>query len=474
MSAIILTPDLSNSWKEFLSVFTSNRDAIILVPAVLSCWIVARRSASAAFFDVWLPCFMLLPMYYFFRPPHMPPLGFTDTAAIPISVVMFGLYLKKWDWRLMDGLILAFILLLTISETMHTGTHVGGLQLFSAIYACLFPYMAGRIFIEQPGARTRFIQRFMVLLCLVTLLSVWDFVGCTSIFQRFWSHFFPGEVVVWPIQLRWGFGRIAGPYAQSILAGMMFLIGVLLSTGIRHFAPEWGRRRIFNFLPFTVRTLVTTLLVAGLLMTQSRGPVFGALIGLIILQIARAYNLKRASILITGVVLVALIGGYKMIQDYTQGDLTAATTLEQQNAIYRKQLWGAYSKTIQDGGLLGWGETEYPKAPGQDSIDNQYLLLMVTQGYIGLAVFVWISLLTLWDLVRMLPFATGPPDKWLLFTLISIFVGLLLTITTVFLGEQMYQMFFLLIGWVQALRTPMMVRLQKERRSPAPLVKVYT
>jgi hypothetical protein len=166
--------------------------------------------------------------------------------------------------------------------------------------------------------------------------------------------------------------------------------------------------------------------------------------------------------------------GYNYIQEYTAGDLVKAKTLEQQNAIYRKQLLVSYSKILHDGGVLGWGIAYYPKAPDQDSIDNEYLLLAVTQGYLGLTLFILLCVGTFLTLIRMLPFATAPPDKWLLFTLLAIFSGLLLTLTTVFLGEQIYQVFFLLAGWAQALRTPAIVRLQAARKSPLPLVQVYS
>jgi len=448
--------------------------AIVLIPAFFSCWIVARKSAADAFFSVWLPCLMLLPLYFYFRPKHFPPFVFTDMAALPIAFVIARLYLKHWQWRAMDGLICLFVLLIFISETKHTGLAVGGLELFGAIMVTLFPYVAGRLFLERPGARAKFLHRFLVMLCIVSMLSVWDFATGHSLWQKFWAPLFPGEIIDWPVQMRWGFGRIAGPYAQSIIAGMMFLVGILLASGMKHFWPGWGMRRVINLLPLKARSAVMFLLAAGLLMTQSRGPVFGVLVGLTVIQIARAFNVKRAALWISAVLAVALVIGYRYVDEYSSGDLTDATTLEQQNAIYRAHLLTAYTPIIKSGGLLGWGISDYPKAEGQDSIDNQYLLLLVTQGYVGFAVFLCICGGTFWTLLQMVPFATAEQDKWLVFTLIGIFVAVLVTLTTVFLGTQMYQLFFLLIGWVQALRTPVMARLQSERRSPAAMIKVYT
>jgi hypothetical protein len=448
--------------------------AIILLPLFFCIWTVQRKSVADAFLDVWLPCLMLLPTYFFFRPKHLPPLIFTDMAAIPIFFAMLVLYAKTWTWRAMDFFLLAYLTIYFIAETRNSGPAVGWLQIYGELTGVLFPYMCGRLLLERPGVRSRFLQRFLILLSVITLLSVWDFVAGVSIFQRFFGWFFPGEVSGWPIQTRWGFGRIAGPYGQAILAGMLFLIGILLSTGMRHFAPTWGTRRLVSFSTLTVRTTILLLLVAGLIMTQSRGPILGVLAGLLIIQIARATNIRRATVIVLVVLLVCLIFGYQYIQDYTAGDLASATTLEQQNAIYRAHLYDAYAQIIHDGGFLGWGESYYPKAPGLDSIDNQYLFLAVTRGYLGLTVFTLMCLGTFWTLFRMIPFATEEADKWLVFTLISIFTGLLLTLTTVFMGAQVYQIFFLFLGWVQALRTPALMKLQAERRARPASVEIYT
>ena len=43
-------------------------------------------------------------------------------------------------------------------------------------------------------------------------------------------------------------------------------------------------------------------------------------------------------------------------------------------------------------------------------------------------------------------------DRAFAFSLLGIFIGILLTIFTVFLGNQTYELFFLLLGWSQALR----------------------
>ena len=43
-------------------------------------------------------------------------------------------------------------------------------------------------------------------------------------------------------------------------------------------------------------------------------------------------------------------------------------------------------------------------------------------------------------------------DRYFSYSLLGIFVGLLITIFTVFLGNQPFELFFLLAGWSQAAR----------------------
>jgi O-antigen ligase len=88
---------------------------------------------------------------------------------------------------------------------------------------------------------------------------------------------------------------------------------------------------------------------------------------------------------------------------------------------------------------------------GQKSLDNHFLMLAVTQGLIGLGLFLAIVAGTVARLFRLAARPMAPEDRGLVFAQLAILTGVLTTITTVFLGEQALILFFMMVGWVQAM-----------------------
>ena len=66
------------------------------------------------------------------------------------------------------------------------------------------------------------------------------------------------------------------PYGHAILAGMIFLMGLIYCLWLRSADRSWGARRVDQRIAdLLLRGLILTAIVAGLLMTQSRGPLLG-------------------------------------------------------------------------------------------------------------------------------------------------------------------------------------------------------
>jgi O-antigen ligase len=428
---------------------------VILLPGLLACLALARRTVPQVLLDVYLPTLLLLPMYFDLRLKHLPPLHFSQMAMLPIGVAMIALLAGgrlKWRWSMTDIWIALFVLLIGVSESRQTNTHTGGLEIFSELTGAVLPYMAGRLLIEPYRLRAAFLRRFVVLLSLVAAVGLYEFKTGRSVTQALWKHVFPGEPIIWPQQMRWGFGRIAGPYAQSILCAMIFLMGLLFCMWLRRAYPQWGKRRFFAALPLEIRTVVFAAMIAGLLMTQSRGPWLGALLAIAIVWIGRQQDTRRAAWMVTGAAVLLLAMSWGYANRYTSGSIAQAKTLEQQDAIYRRELLNNYIPIIRERPLLGWGITDYPVMHGQFSIDNEYLLLAVTQGFAGLALFVLINVENWRHMLRAMRWMTGPADRAFLFCLMGIMGGVLATLTTVYLGMQVYSLFFLLTGWIHGLQ----------------------
>jgi len=452
-------------------------DLIILIPAV-ACWVaLAKWPMRRAMIDVWLPAVLLLPQYYILRFPHLPPLTFADAAVLPLGVALWVKQTRRWRLDWMDLWVVLFALSAGLSESLSTalgdgtwknlldvrGPDVvtnwadGGLMLFQVICSVVLPYMIGKLLIERASkeeqpARKRVLRRLVILLALVAGISVFDFLTGRSIWQMVFRHFFRGQEVGWTTQMRWGFGRIQGPYAHAILAGMIFLMGLIYCLWLRVYAPGWGKRRIVNGLPLTFRGLVLWAIIAGLLMTQSRGPWIGVGLALVLALLVRTFSLGKATLAFVLVLAAVSTIGYYYGKRYTDVDINHAKTEEQRNAIYRRELLQSYIPIIEEHKAFGWGITTLPTVHGQRSVDNEYLLLAAQQGLIGLGLFLVILLASGIRLFRLASGPIVPEDRALVFAHMTILLGLTVALISVYLGEQALILLFFMIGWIHGMK----------------------
>jgi hypothetical protein len=458
---------------------------IILLPAVL-CWVVlAKGSARSALINVYLPSVLLLPQYFELRFPHLPPLTFADTAIVPLGIALCVTEMRRWRLDWMDLLVVLFALSSALSEGLSTvlaeGTwpriftspaetlpgnvNNGIFQFITGILRVILPYMVGKLLIEggeyegQP-ARKVFLRRMVIMLAFVAAVSVVDFLTGRSTWQTAFRHFFPDQPTLWPTQVRWGFGRVTGAYAHAILAGMVFLMGLTYCVWLRSFAPEWGGRKIIKGLPLTFRGLVLWATIGGLLMTQSRGPWLGVMLAMVFVFLMRTFTVVKATVIFLVLAAAFSTVGYFVGNAYTKaaGPIQGLSE-EQQSAIYRRDLIRNYLPAVKIRKLFGWGITTYPEIAGQKSIDNEFLMLAVTQGLVGLGLFL---LIVAGSAGRLLWLAARPmlaEDQGLIFAHLAVMIGMMTALATVYLGEQAFLLFFLIVGWVHGIN-PARVSLQ--------------
>jgi hypothetical protein len=452
---------------------------ILLIPAVV-CWaVLAMSTARKALLNVYLPALLLLPQYYALRIKHLPPLTFADAAILPLALALIIGGMRRWRPAWMDlwvvllaataglsealsgqlangGWMRLFSVDAAASQQLSTNLANGGLIFANAMMTAVFPYMIGKLMIEQCDddgvpMRRKVIRRAVMLLAIVGALSVHDFFGNTNLWQKLCKPLQPYQIEIWSTQVRWGFGRIAGPFGHAILAGMIFLIGLVYCLWLRRADPGWGTRRIVAGLPFTTRGVVLTALAAGLIMTQSRGPWMGVALALVFALLTRAFSVGKAALAF--LVFLAAFGAVAFVigEHYTDRDLRQATSVEQRNAIYRRELLSNYAPKVAERPMFGWGITDYPSMDGQQSIDNEYLLLAVTEGFLGLALFLAIATGTALRLLQFIARPLQQEDRLLVFAHLAVLIGLMATISTVYMGEQVVVLFYLFVGWVQGM-----------------------
>jgi hypothetical protein len=317
--------------------------------------------------------------------------------------------------------------------------------LITTFLGCGVPYMAGKLLVERPGMRVETVRRIAVFMAVASVIAMPEFLLKWNPYTHFWSHFFPGQWI--NPSTRQGFGRVGGPYEGGETAGMVLLMGLLLALWLQHCKTKGlGADRLLKH-----PRIIIFVLIATLFMTQSRGPWIGTIIAVSIASIGRAKNAIRQAILVFGLGLAVGIPLYSMGKDYVSGP-TAQIGSEQQTAQYRKQMIDNYIPIAEWGGAFGWGNS-FPHVGGQESIDNEYLLVWLLQGYVGLTALILILVEGTASLVRAGIKARSIREQHFVFTLLGTLLGLAACVSTVWLADQAYQMFFLIIGWSQALHS---------------------
>jgi hypothetical protein len=427
---------------------------LLLIPAAIAIWWMQHHTSSSTLINVYLPTLFLFPLYFELRLKGLPPMN--DAQAVMWVFAAFILLRHRHElyFSTTDIWVCFGVYGLMLSETFRTDLNTGIFQLASDIASALLPYLCGKLFIEQYGQRTAVIKRICWLLVIVAIGSIYEFRFEVNPYHQWIAPYFDNQGNTWIMQVRWGHGRISGPYAHAITAGMMFLTGVLLNLWMLRFhkwESTFGRLR---FKWAAKGPIIMFLLLAGSFMTQSRGPWLGLIFGFAVSLIGFARNTKRAfwRSLVLGTLIFAF--SYPFLNNYTGGAGGTTVTAEdkdQENVIYRRQLIDNYTPVVEAGGLWGWGVTRFPIVNDQPSIDNEFLYLGVTRGYFGLSVFLLLCADVIFSLIRTGINFRDPEDRLFAFCMIGVISGVLFSITTVYLGNQIYDLTFFLFGWSQAI-----------------------
>ena len=137
---------------------------------------------------------------------------------------------------------------------------------------------------------------------------------------------------------------------------------------------------------------------------------------------------------------------------------TKTEDINQQNAEYRRNLYATYAPLVAQGGFWGWGTPSvffqggFGWTKNQTSIDNEYIRIAMQQGYFGLGTFLLILLLPIVHLIRLCSVLRGREDILFAYCMLGSVLAMAFTLTTVYLGDPMMQLAFLIFGWSQSLR----------------------
>ena len=422
-----------------------------MLPFLFAVYFVYRGERTRAFLNVYLPCIILMPAYYACRIPHFPLKFSGTTVLLPIGISLLLSPPRGFKFRRMDLWVALFAISYAASAFRMESDWVASMyeMVDTAFIEMFLAYVVGRMIIE-PDLRLETAKRIVLLMVLLAPFILFEYRFAQNpwlmIAQRM------GLIGVgWFVQFRGGHARIAATFGHAILAGVIFMCAISINFYLREIYKR-DKMRLGRWMSKLQSLRAPMLLFAVfLLMTRSRAPIGCAVLSLIVLQIPKFEDMKKASMI---VLIVLAIGGVAVstyLDKYTDPG-TAGMNEEQSSAIYRRQLLEDYKPILENGGWLGYGLFHHPKVIGLASIDNDYMLVQLSQGKLGLYLFILIAVESVWTTITYAMKFRSRESLFLVFGLMGALFGVFLSLTTVYLGEQMTQMLFLLLGWSQSLQ----------------------
>ena len=421
-------------------------DKSVILVFFASVGILYFKRFTWAFIYWWLPLMLIVPSYLEMDAPGIPPMNFYITALLPFLVFPEIRKSLFQDRHWLDLFVYLFILLVGISELRNEGLSSARQMVF--LYSLYYagPYLAVKYLVLHEKKDAEIALVFVWILAAIAVFNMYEFRFGVNFFLKIrglWPGFTEGfGIVVMP---RWGFFRASGPFVHAIIAGVAFGFAMPLALWLF---------RMGKFQPPLLGLALVTACFGGLIMTFSRGPIFGAFLALA-LYFAGQSRL-RLQWFSAGCLLMMLLSvplSFK-IAEYMSLTRATAQTTTQETVLYRKELIENYWEVIQERVLLGYGFLRVPVVNGQESIDNAYLLYALNWGIFAALAVLGLGLGACFILFRIGVSRSrlDQRHRGLVWALLGGLAGCLFSIATVYLGSPINTMLFMWAAWAAALQ----------------------
>lgn len=428
---------------------TESMSLIVYLALLASAYVAWRHGAARAFLAVYLPILLLIPDAFRAITPGLPDPNFNQAAIIPVAIAAAISHARHWRPAPLDLMMLMFALCVAWSDYSARGYADAQNLMFTMLCSVIGPYTVARLLTcVNAQMHALLARRIVTIVFVVGLIGWWEFRFGYNPFMALFGPFFPGQGTGWVTTFRHGVARVAGPFSHAILAGMIMAITYRLHRWLQQRGEWQPPLPLLRRLPWAPEKVMRVALMMALLMTVARGPILGALVGSGIAHVAMARNPRRALwISLAGLLLGGMLGAV-MMANYLDIKPGQVMTMSQESAIYRKELFEKYFDIAMNRVWFGWGLTDWPKVPGMESIDNYYLLLSLMHGVPAMLLLV--TMLLGGAVLCLRKALREPPRSHSLgYTFAAIFVMIFVSLGTVYLGEQVLPMLFLILGWAQ-------------------------
>ena len=420
-------------------------DKIILLLMLATIGLLLYKEPKELFLYLFLPVLTMMPVYYETKlVSGIPELSFWSAVLIPIAFVwVVNRQADGYRFSPVDVLILVN-LVVVFSGQWHNSTYKEAQKiLYNDMTIRLLPFIMARAWFMDPVSRLKMFRILITCSAIVALFLLFE--------SRFYYNVFDEPIRrLWPKTVAWGAGmkrggfkRATGPFGHPICAGYFFTMFVPLAIWL--WKNDYFETRKKGF-------WITLLCILGGIASISRAPMIGIFLGMVLIWYGWSHNKGLATMVLSCLMIMASIFIIPKAISYINVDRATAVTEDQRNAAYRKELMDNYKEVIAEKPLLGWGRFGVPVVKGQDSIDNEYLVIVLQSGKAALYTYI---LSFTWVVVRLLFFAArgdpGRHDTRLAWCLLASILTALFTQATVYSGTQTVQFFYMMLGFSEGL-----------------------
>lgn len=430
---------------------------VVFVAMLLAIVVIRRRGPKAAFLDVWIPFFLVMPFGFWVDIPGLPDPNFMQAAILPILFVLLRERWGQMDFGRMEFLLACYVVVRVAADYLGRGYSDAQNYAFYMLSSLIGPYLLGRYLIDGRAMDVATSRRFVLMFLIFFPMFLFEMKFWVSPVFKLLSPLFPDAGG--GLSLRYGLARTAGSFEHPILACIMIIAVYRLHRWLC-WTGEWQRpqpgwmRHIQGWstrLPLDLQRQITIVLVVMALMTISRGPWIGGFAGAAVAAVG-SFKDRRKWLLIVLVALAACgIAAQLALDAYVTPKLGQVLSDEAQTMLYRKVMVERYQEFLFDKLWTGWGLTRVPKIPGMESIDNAFFLMALQHGIGAVAVF---AAIFFYAIISQLKFALKAPagEPPIGFTFAGIYVMCFVAFSTVYMGSQTEPMLFLLLGWGESIK----------------------
>lgn len=430
---------------------------ILFLSTLISMVFLRRRGLEFTFLWVWIPIYLCMPTAFTSHIPMVPVRTFLQAAILPLLFVLWRDHSQRMRLGRMEVLLIGYFVVRAVCDYLGRGYKDAQNYTFYMLSALLGPYLLGRYLVTSRRMDIALSRTFVVMFLLFFPLFLYEAKFWVSPIFKIFSVFFPDAGS--GLSIRWGLARTAGTFEHPILAAIMIIAVYRLHRWLC-WSGFWERPQMgilaylqskTRWVPIPFKYQVSLVLILMALLTISRGPWIGGLVGAGMALVGNMANRKKWLKIFVLCLVVGGVGAKMALDAYITPKVGEVLSGEAQTMLYRQVMIDQYKAFLMEKMWTGWGLTTVPKIQGMESVDNAFFLMALQHGVFAPVIFLTILLYAIISQVKYgLSAPAGQPPIG--FTFAGIYLMCLISFATVYMGAQTEPLIFLLLGWGESIK----------------------